>query len=163
MMSGHASSRRAGVIAGALLTVLACDTALAGKPYVAIEQRLSADHMRATGLDQLRPEQLSLLNQLLREQQDNVAAESVAAERSRQKREATEAVTSTLKGAFQGWKDGTVLELANGQRWRVVGSEYYTPQRIPNARVTIAPGAFGSWFVRVDGVNAGAKVKLIEP
>jgi hypothetical protein len=162
MMSG-ASIRRAIFVAGTLVAILACGATLAGQPYVAVEQRLSADQMRATGLDQLRPEQLSLLNELLREQQDNVAAEVVTAERDRRKREATETVTSTLKGEFQGWKDGTVLELANGQRWRVVGSEYYTPQRIPNAKVTIAPGAFGSWFVRVDGVNAGAKVKRIEP
>lgn len=159
-MSRHV---RLGVMASALMMALACSAALAGPPYVAIEQRLSADQMHSTGLDQLRPEQLSLLNQLLREQQENVAAKSVAAERVRQKHEATESVTSTLKGEFRGWKDGTVLELANGQHWRVVGSEYYTPQRIPNAKITIAPGAFGSWYLRVDGVNAGAKVKRIEP
>jgi len=162
-MRRHAPNGRAGVIVGAVLTLLACGNALAGPPYVTIEQRLSADQLHATGLDQLRPEQLSLLNQLLREQQDNVAAESTAAERDRKKREATEAVTSTLKGEFRGWETGTVLELANGQRWRVVGTGYYTPRRILNAKVTIAPGAFGSWFLQVDGTNASTKVKRIEP
>jgi hypothetical protein len=162
-MRGHAPNGRAGLIAGALLTVLACGNALAGPPYVTIEQRLSADQMHATGLDQLRPEQLSLLNQLLHEQQDNVAAESAAAERDRKQREATETVTSTLKGEFRGWETGTVLELANGQRWRVVGTGYYTPRRIADAKVTVEPGAFGSWFLQVEGTNASTKVKRIEP
>lgn len=162
-MGKHRSDTHVRVLAGALLTALGCSGALAGPPYVAIEQRLSAEQMHATGLDQLRPEQLSLLNQLLREQQDDVVVESVKSERVRKQRETTEAVTSTLKGEFRGWENGTVLELVNGQRWRVVDSRYYTPKRIPNARVTIAPGAFGSWHLQVDGVNAGAKVKRIEP
>ena len=157
------SKLRATLIAGALLAVAGVGHALAGQPYVAIEQRLSAEQMQATGLDQLRPEQLALLNRLLSDQQAHVAAESVKSERERKQREDTEAVTSTLKGEFGGWHDGTVLELANGQRWRVVGSDYYTPKRIPEARVTIAPGPFGSWFLRVDGINAGTKVKRVAP
>lgn len=130
---------------------------------MAIEQRLSAEQLRATGLDQLSSEQLALLNQLLREQQGHVAAESAKSERDRKRREATEAVAGTLKGEFRGWQDGTVLELMNGQRWRVIGSSYYTPRSIPNAKVIIAPGAFGSWHLRVEGVNAGTKVKRVEP
>jgi len=153
---------RTGRVAGFLLAALACGSALAGQPYVPIEQRLSAEQMRATGLDQLRWEQLSLLNQLLREQQDNVAA-AVAAQRGHKKRDAAEVVTSTLKGEFHGWESGTVLELSNGQRWRVIGTEYYTTQRTPNTKVTIAPGVFGGWFLQVDGMNAGTKVKRIEP
>lgn len=150
------------LVAGAI-AVFGCGDALAGPPYVAIEQRLSAEQMHATGLDQLRPEQLSLLNQLLSDQQSNVVAESVKSERARKQREVTETVTGTLKGGFRGWNDGTVLELTNGQRWRVVGSDYYPRRDIPDAKVTIQPGALGSWHLRVDGINAGTKVKRIEP
>lgn len=160
-MSMHRSNTR--ILVVALLICLGCAGAWAGPPYVAIEQRLSATQMHETGLDQLRPEQLSLLNQLLREQQDTVATESAKAERARKLHEATEAVTSTLKGDFRGWENGTVLELTNGQRWRVMGSTYYTPRGIPNVKVTIERGAFGSWYLQVDGLNAGTKVKRIEP
>lgn len=162
-MSRHGMIVRTGAVAGVLLAALVCGETLAGSPYIAIEQRLSVEQMQATGLDQLNPEQLALLNRLLREQQDNVAAESAKLERDRKRREATEAVTSTLKGEFRGWQDGAVLELENGQRWRVIGSSYYTPRGIPNAKVIIEPGAFGSWYLQVEGVNAGAKVKRVEP
>ena len=162
-MSRQVANVRASIIAGALLTVFGCGDALAGPPYVAIEQRLSTEQMHATGLDQLHPEQLSLLNQLLREQQDNVAAESTAAERDRKTREAAEVVASTLKGEFHGWQNGTVLELSNGQRWRVIGGDYYTTRRISNANVLVEPGAFGAWYLQVEGLNASTKVKRIEP
>ena len=59
----------------------------AERPYAAIEQRLNAQQMQATGLDQLDAERLSLLNQLLREEQASVAVESAAAERERKTRE----------------------------------------------------------------------------
>ena len=40
--------------------------AMADTPYVDLEQRLSADQLRATGLDTLSPEQLVQLNAVLR-------------------------------------------------------------------------------------------------
>lgn len=148
--------------ATALLALLASGAALAERPYVAIEQRLNTGQMQATGLDQLNTEQLSLLNQLLREEQTTVAAESAAAERVRKTREADLPVTSALKGEFRGWQAGTVFELENGQRWRVVDGEYYTSMRLTNPAVTVKPGFLGSWYIRIEGVSVGAKVTLVE-
>jgi hypothetical protein len=146
----------------AMLAILAPGAALAERPYVAIEQRLSAAQMQATGLDQLDAEQLSLLNQLLSEEQTSVAAESAAAERERKTREAETPVASALKGEFRGWQTGTVFELENGQRWRVVDGEYYTNTRLTNPKVTVRPGLLGSWYIRIEGVPIGAKVKRVE-
>ena len=64
-----AAGMRALAAAALFSCVLAGGDAHAERPYTAIEQRLSAEQMRATGLDQLRPEQLSLLNQLLSNEQ----------------------------------------------------------------------------------------------
>jgi hypothetical protein len=145
-----------------VLAALAPGVAFAERPYVAIEQRLSTSQMQATGLDQLSAEQLSLLNQLLREEQATVADESAMAERERKTREAEAPVSSTLKGEFRGWQAGTVFELENGQRWRVIDGEYYTTMRLANPAVTVKPGFLGSWYIRIEGVNVGAKVRRVE-
>ncbi|MFC5577291.1 hypothetical protein ACFPOA_04580 [Lysobacter niabensis] len=143
----------------ALLGVFAPAVASAERPYIAIEQRLTAQQIQATGLDQLNAEQLSLLNQLLREEQASVAVESAAAERERK---VDAPVSSSLKGEFRGWQAGTVFELENGQRWRVVDGEYYTPTRLANPKVTVKPGLLGSWYIRIEGVSIGAKVRRVE-
>jgi hypothetical protein len=149
------------VLAAAVLSVciLASGTAFAERPYTPIEQRLSPEQMRATGLDQLQPEQLSLLNQLLSSEQADIAAQSAQAERERRSQDATTPVTSSLKGEFRGWRNGSVFELENGQRWRVMDSDFQATRRLSNPKVTISPGLFGSWYMLVEGTSIKAKVK----
>jgi hypothetical protein len=143
--------------------VLASGDAHAERPYTSIEQRLSAEQMRATGLDQLRPEQLSLLNQLLSNEQATIAAQSAQAERERRGKETRTPVSSSAKGEFRGWQNGTVFELENGQRWRVVDSDFQATRPMANPRVTISPGAFGSWYMLVEGTSVKVKVKRADP
>lgn len=143
----------------ALIAVFAPSVAHAERPYVAIEQRLSAEQMRATGLDQLSAEQLTLLNRLLRDEQTVVVAES---KRDVQK-QAEEPVSSTIRGEVRGWEKGTVFELENGQRWQVVDGEYYSTSRLTNPKATVRPGLLSSWYLRIEGISVGAKVKRIAP
>ncbi|KQY49672.1 hypothetical protein [Lysobacter sp. Root494] len=151
------------ILAAAILSacVLASGSALAERPYTPIEQRLSPEQMRATGLDQLQPGQLSLLNQLLSSEQADIAAQGAQAERERRSEEARTPVSSSLKGEFRGWQSGAVLELENGQRWRVVDSDFVT-KRLSNPKVTISPGLFGSWYMLVEGTSVKAKVKRVD-
>lgn len=156
---------RPGTFADALVAALllfASAAATAQRPYIAIEQRFSSEQMRATGLDQLNSEQLTLLNQLLREEQANAGAES-APERDHQKREAETPISSKLKGEFHGWETGTVFELENGQYWLALDGRFYTTKRLVNPIVTVNPSLFGTWYMRVDGANVNIKVKRIEP
>jgi hypothetical protein len=141
--------------------VFASGSVLAERPYTPIEQRLSAEQMRATGLDQLQPGQLSLLNQLLSNEQANIAAQSAKAERERKTEEARTPVSSSLKGEFRGWQNGTVFELENGQRWRALDSDFAT-KPLSNPKVTISPGLFGSWYMLVEGTSVKAKVKRVD-
>lgn len=143
--------------------VLASGNALAERPYTPIEQRLSPEQMHETGLDQLHPAQLSLLNQLLSSEQANIAARSAEAERERRSEEARAPVSSNLKGEFRGWQNGTVFELENGQRWRVTDSNFQAARLLANPKVTISPGAFGSWYMLVEGTSVKAKVKRVDP
>ena len=139
---------------------LACaGAAHAQRAYVPIEQRLSAEQMHATGLDALDAEQLALLNRLLSEEQTAVIQQT-----ARERKPVPEGpVHSSIKGEFRGWETGTVFELANGERWRVVDGEYYAGKGLANPTVTVKPGAFGSWYLQVEGVSIGAKVKRVEP
>src|SRR5687768_18499914 len=59
-----------------LALALFAGAAVAGDKYVNIEQRLSAEQRRATGIDTLTPQQLAALNAVLRGE-EAVVAESV--------------------------------------------------------------------------------------
>ena len=84
---------------------------------------------------------MSLLNQLLREEAQDAAAESspspaaasapvasVPAESDAQRKSFfgyDESVIATrLVGTLTGWEPGTEFELANGQRWKVLKGRY---------------------------------------
>jgi hypothetical protein len=151
------------VVAAAVLSVgiLASGSAFAEQPYTPIELRLSSEQMHATGLDQLKQEQLSLLNQLLSNEQATIAAQSAKAERERKTEDARTPVSSSLKGEFRGWQNGTVFELENGQRWRVLDSDFAT-KPLSSPKVTISPGLLGSWYMLVEGTSVKAKVKRVD-
>ncbi len=67
-----------------------------------------------------------------------------------------------LVGRFRGYEPGTVLSLANGQKWRVVEGSYWSPAREAEKvrKVTVEPGALGSFFMEIEGVGR-PKVKLV--
>lgn len=69
-----------------------------------------------------------------------------------------ETVETELVGTFAGWSPGTVFALANGQRWRVVGSSYVTPKDPTPRKVRIVPGMLGSFFLEIEGIRSRPKV-----
>jgi hypothetical protein len=101
------------------------------------------------------------LNQLLSNEQATIAAQSGEAERERKTEDARTPVSSSLRGEFRGWQNGTVFELENGQRWRVLDSDFAT-KPLPSPKVTISPGLFGSWYMLVEGTSVKAKVKRVD-
>lgn len=137
------------------------------REYVAIEKRLTAEQMKATGLDQLSSEQLDLLNRLLSEDQRAVvkATREDSATKVRGASFADDgvnAIASTLVGDLRGWTRGTEITLANGQRWRVTEGEYTSLKRISNANVVITPGLVGAWYLSVEGHVPKPKVTRID-
>ncbi|MBA3929632.1 hypothetical protein J2X02_002361 [Pseudoxanthomonas japonensis] len=150
-----------------LLLAVGSVPALAKREHVAIEQRLTAEQMKATGLDQLSGEQLRLLNTLLDEDRKAVADE-VRKEHEDDGSRVTGTlfggnglapVTSTLTGTLRGWSRGTVFSLANGQRWRVIEGEYYAGKPLDNAKVVVSPGKISGWYLQVEGHNPRPKVQ----
>lgn len=136
---------------------------MAAQPYVAIERRLSQEQLRATGLDTLSEEQLATLNRLLSEEQAVRGSEQARDNIGlRETRPAAEPFTATVKGDARGWSKGDIVELDNGQRWRVVEGELYLGKATGNRKVTIAPGAFGAWYMQVEGQAPRLKVQRVQ-
>jgi hypothetical protein len=142
-------------------------SAWAAQDYIALEQRLSAEQMQATGLDTLSPEQLALLNRLLSEERAVTQAAAPAASATagaglREKRTAPTAFTASVPGEVRNWSQGNVVTLDNGQRWRITEGTLYLGKPVSNPRVTIAPGFLGSWYLQMDGQVPRLKVQRVQ-
>lgn len=154
---------RTSALALALAAALFQLSAMAAQPYVAIEKRLSPEQLHAAGLDTLSAEQLATLNRLLSDEQAardrDEAQDGVGL---REKRPQAQPVSATAKGDARGWSKGDIVELDNGQRWRVVEGELYLGKATGIRKVTIAPGAFGAWYMQVDGQTPRLKVQRVQ-
>lgn len=143
----------------------------ADKAYVPIEQRLSAEQMRATGLDALSAEQLALLNRLLSDDRAEVAREVEAEVVARQAQENTgrrperverTGTSGTIAGELRKWSTGQTVQLDNGQRWRIVQGDVFFSKPVTNPKVTIEPGFLGAWWMRMDDATPAVKVQRVD-
>lgn len=65
---------------------------------------------------------------------------------------------STLISEFKGWGAGTEFRLENGQIWRVTEGKYWSPLEPAGKKVSIYPGALGSFFIEIEGVKPTPRV-----
>jgi hypothetical protein len=147
----------------------------AEREYVAIEQRLTSEQLRATGLASLSSEQLALLNRLLRDESaaavvgdapapstQPVAAESGKPASAPYIATESKAIKSRLKGTINAWQPGTVFELENGQRWQVLKGSVTLPKPLATPEILVVPGIAGRWFLQVTEELPKARVERIE-
>jgi len=162
----------------AVLLLLAPALAHADTPYVDVEKRLTAEQRRATGLDTLTPEQLGLLNRLLREQTEaeiatrpqpapaTAAATAVETERTRGPAQYIglddQPIVSRVKGPVSGWDEGTEFALENGQVWKVLKGHMKLREALQAPEVRVVPGVAGRWFLEVDEDLPKARVYRID-
>lgn len=152
---------------GILMLALTPIAATAQPSYINIEQRFSTEQMRATGLDTLKPEQLALLNRLLREAPEPGAPVQAAAPESKPTPASffameNKTIKDRLKGSVSGWDQGTVFTLENGQKWKVVKGSLRLPSALSAPEVLVVPGIAGRWFLQVDENYPKARVERIE-
>ncbi|MDZ4811692.1 MAG: hypothetical protein SGI99_03645 [Pseudomonadota bacterium] len=153
----------------ALVLVLAF-TPVAAKTeqrYVDIEQRLTAEQRRATGVDTLSREQLALLNRLLREETTTPAqVESQPSEpqpgRPTFVSSDNKPIKSRLHGSVNGWEPGSVFTLQNGQKWKVLKGSVKLPNALQAPEIILVPGIAGRWFLQVSEEMPKARVERIE-
>lgn len=151
----------------ALCLGLCLSFVVAASDYINIEQRLSAEQMRATGLDKLTREQLQLLNSLLREESVKVV-EAEAERRDAIERETAvmaldeKPIKSRLVGSVNGWEPGTVFELENGQRWKVLKGHMKLRKPLQAPEILLVSGLAGRWFLQVHEDFPKARVYRID-
>ena len=135
-----------------------CTAASAATPYVPLEQRLSAEQLRETGLDTLSAEQLAALNRVL--QGEAVAVPPPKAAMPLLGVD-VQPIQSRLKGTITGWQEGTVFELENGQQWKVLKGYMTLPKPMQSPDMRVVPGIAGRWFLEVHEDYPKARVYLI--
>ena len=162
----HPSLFRTAVIFSGLL---AAGMAFAQPAYVDIEQRLTPEELRATGLDMLAPAQLAELNRILRTE-----AESAPPARAQHRDADTppegssllgfndEPIRANLVGSVSEWGPGTVFELDNGQKWKVLKGSMKLRKPLVAPAIMVVPGIAGRWFLQVDEDLAKARVYRID-
>ena len=143
-----------------------------------VEQQMSADEFKAAGLDKLSAQELAALNAWLQHKvvQETAKAVEVAKEEAKEEGRkevkeknrgffdfgSAEPITSSIVGEFKGFADGRKYTLENGQVWEQVEPASLAGVRKTNPKVTIKPGMFNNWFLRIEGYNTGAKVRRIK-
>lgn len=165
----------------ALLCAIAAVDAAAASTYVDIEQQLSPQQRRDTGVDTLTPQQLQLLNRLLREKAEAVAPSDDTAGTTpppaadRPHRHAAEdtagampldleirTLRSRVRGPVAGWEPGTEFRLENGQTWKVLKGEMRLRQVLESPEILVVPGVAGRWFLQVHEDYPKARVYRVD-
>ena len=164
------------LIGGVLVLALSSSLAWGQSGYVKLEDRLSQEQLRDTGLDTLTPQQLALLNSLLDEQAQatvktvraQVQAEAAATGTQRDPDPsrfiglADEPIASRAKGVVTGWAPGTEFALENGQVWKVLKGERTLDAPLQSPEILVVPGIAGRWFLQVDPDLPKARVYRID-
>lgn len=139
-----------------------------------VEQQMSAEEFKAAGLDKLSAQELAALNAWLQHKvvQETTKAVEVAKEEGRKEVKeknrgffdfgSAEAIESSIVGNFNGFSKGRKYTLENGQVWEQIEPASLEGVRKTNPKVSIKPGAFNNWFLRIDGYNTAAKVRRIK-
>lgn len=155
----------------ALLVLLSIAPAAAAQ-QVPLEQRMSAEEFKAAGLDKLSASELANLNAWLDREPGATANASQALVPATETAAAPapsafagasdQPVRSRLKGSVQTWGPGTVFELENGQRWRVMKGAGKLDEALQSPEIEVAPGLMGRWFLQVDEDMPRARVERIQ-
>jgi hypothetical protein len=133
--------------------------------FSTVEERMSAAQFKTAGLDKLSAEELAALNAWLQGNAAPAAAPGYAAPADMvgfRQQDATGVVVSRIIGPFNGWDGKTKFTLENGQIWEQVEQGSLRGVNLDSPMVTIEPGMFGSWRIKVEGLNATTRVNRIK-
>ena len=139
-----------------------------------VEQQMSADEFKAAGLDKLSAQELAALNAWLQRKVVQETAKVVETAKAEGRKEvaeknrgffdfgSAEAIESNIVGEFKGFAMGRKYTLQNGQVWEQVEAASLAGVRLTDAKVSIKPGLFNNWFMKIEGYNTAAKVRRSE-
>ncbi|HEY5802607.1 MAG TPA: hypothetical protein VIT90_02785 [Lysobacter sp.] len=154
------------------LLAVAALLSLAGASFAQkIEQQMTQEQFKATGLDRLSPEQLANLNDWLDGKLKLETAKAVETAKQASddddhrglfSAESREPITGKLSN-FSGFGRGRSYTLDNGQVWQQIDDVVISGVNNPNPQVRISPSLVGTtWYLSVDGFNIRAKVQRVK-
>ncbi|BDU15624.1 hypothetical protein [Lysobacter auxotrophicus] len=136
-----------------------------------IEQQMSYEQFKASGLEKLSPTELANLNAWLAGKLEVETAKAVETVRQESgddrrglaaERESRDPVAASIAGAFTGFGKGRQFSLDNGQVWRQI-DEVALSAKLDNPKVRLTPSLIGSaWYLAVEGYNTRAKVERVK-
>jgi len=136
-----------------------------------IEQQMTADQFKATGLEKLSPQELANLNAWLN---NTLEVETTKAAKQAKEKVETEnrgflsfgksdPIVAKVIGEFRGFAKGYRWTLDNGQVWEQVDSASLASVRKTDPQVRITPSIVGNnWFMQIEGYNTRASVKRVK-
>ncbi|AKS43064.1 hypothetical protein [Wenzhouxiangella marina] len=162
-------------LAGALLC-LPLTQALAQSDFSTVEERMTGQEFRETGLYKLTDEELAALNRWIAQRSlaegqslspaaaggPAVTESGEVVDRRGLRDDSDERpIESRIVGSFSGWDGDTEFVLENGMVWEQTDGQRFNMSTMENPRVTIEPGFMGSWRLQVEGYNARVQVRRI--
>jgi hypothetical protein len=139
-----------------------------------VERQMSADEFKAAGLDKLSAQELAALNAWLQRKVVQETAKVTESAKEEGRKEVVEKnrgffdfgtaepIESNIVGEFKGFSNGKKYTLANGQVWEQIEPATLAGVRKTDPKVSIKPGIFNSWYMKIDGYNTAAKVRRIK-
>lgn len=156
------------VLVAAACFALSLARGAGAQDFSSLEERMSDAEFRAAGLDRLTPEELEQLNQWLRTRIGYIPTTAAPAGGVGFKSSSLlgddgdrSEIVSRIDGEFDGWAEGTVIKLQNGQWWEVSEPQEFDVRVMQSPGVTIKPKLLGSWLMQVEGYNRSVRVTRI--
>ena len=152
------------------IIVLALSASAFGQQaFSSLEEQMTGDEFKASGLEKLTPGELAALNNWVRahslatlDAPEMGTADAGGENQAIEEMDDTP-ITSKLVGKFSGWDGQTTFKLENGMIWQQVDKDKFYIKEIDSPLVTIEPGTFGSkWKLTVEGYEEKCKVERIQ-
>jgi hypothetical protein len=163
-----------------ILVVSIQATAFAASGFSTLEERMSSQEFKESGLDKLTSTQLGALNEWLRRHSvatlENVNAPTpdggmASGPKGDMRGFANQpkddslgkVINATIEGSFNGWvAKGTLFKLTNGMVWQQDEKDSFSIAPIENAQVTIKKSMMGNWHLMVAGHSKKVEVIRIQ-
>jgi hypothetical protein len=154
-----------------VLAVALASASLAAHAAPPIEQQMSTEEFKATGLDKLSPDELARLNTWLGRTLETETAKAAVAAKKKVEDDnrgffnfgSSEPVKSALSGEFTGFRQGRTYTLDNGQVWRQIDDATLVGVRLMHPEVVVSPSIIGNaWYFGVKGYGTRAKVVRVK-
>ena len=136
-----------------------------------LEQQMSPEQFKATGLDKLSPQELANLNAWLNNTLEVETTKAAALAKDKVESEnrgfatfgKSDPIVDKMVGEFRGFSRGRSWTLENGQVWEQIDDASLPGVKLSSPGVRITPSLLGNtWYLAVEGYNTRAKVQRVK-